>query len=49
MTGNNLFPLCQLLSVVSPIPILISSALNCRLLETFLDFLGSWTLDRVFQ
>lgn len=49
MTGTNLFLLCQLLSVVGPIPILISSPLSCKLLETFLDSLGSWTLGRVCQ
>lgn len=41
MAGNNLFLVCQLFSVVSPILILISSHLNCNLLENFLVSLGS--------
>lgn len=49
MTGNNLYPSYQLLSVVSPIPIFISSALNYRLLETIPDSLRSWTRDRICQ
>lgn len=46
---ENLFLLCQLLPVVSPTPTLISSILNCRLLETIPDPLGSWTLDSICQ
>jgi len=49
MTGNNFFLLCWLLSVVCPIPVLISSPLNCKLLKTLLDSVGSWTLGRVCQ
>lgn len=35
MTGNNHFLLSQLLSIVSPIPIVISCPMNGKLLETW--------------